>query len=989
MNHLRAAGCGICLSLVFSFSSYGPPLCTGSQVPSTVVASATTISESDGVTAQFIFTLGGPVGNDTQLTLQFSGTAANGVDCESLPTQVAIPAGQTTATLTVTPIPDAETEGTETVTVTITASDNVCVYVGSPNTATVSITEAISPLATALDGVNLVWLTGGDAAWSAQSSVTHDGVDAAQSGYIFDNQESWLQTSVNGPGTLTFWWKVSSEADFDWLRFHIDGVLQQQISGEVNWQQRSFSLPQGSHTLRWRYVKDSNSTSGQDRAWLDQVSFTPGSGAPMFVSHPVGQIAWEGANVTLSAVALGAAPLSQQWYFNATNLLAGATNASLVLNSMVAAQTGQYRLVATNTLGSATSTIAAVTFTNRSPLSRVLLFSDSLVASPFQAALATLGQAYEGFFDEASFNWAVNSADHARTLVIVDAPQYIYTFSSLASFINGGGRVLIQAYSLVNSPTLATTFQVALENRSSTPLPLHDWGGSPLFTSLSSPVNFSEINLTEDAQRLHPLAGARAVAGFTSDVVSGEAAVVIGNGGRTIVNGFYAEGAASTADAIQLAQNEIAFLVGVAEPPEPGDGTFVLASPMSTARYGHTATRLTDGQVVVVGGLDGGFNYLASAELYTPGSGTWSNAASLTTERVWHTATLLHNGKVLVAGGVNSGGALVSAELYNPASGVWEDATPLNRARYWHIATLLTNGHVLVAGGFDNTAHISSAELYDPNSGTWTLTNDMLTGRSSFTATLLTNGQVLVAGGIGDVNGTPTANAELFDPENGTWVATDPLVTARDTHSASLLPNGQVLVAGGWNNNYHSSMEIYDPVSRSWTPGDAVNDARGFHSATMLFNGRLLLAGGQNDFGTLASAQGYDPSDGTWSATSPLMHGRQSHTETLLPNGKVLITGGHYNYVPLASAELWDSGTVTPTAIRLTGVAALPGGGFRFSFTNAPGLSFSVLASTDLTLPLINWNNLGSVTEVSSGQYQFTDLQADADGKRFYRVRSP
>lgn len=565
---LRAVGCGLGLALAFNTTSHAAVICSGSPVSSTVVASTSSIAEGGGTAAQFVFTLGGPVGNDTHLTLQISGTASNGVDFQTLATQITIPSLQTTATLTLTPIPDAVTEGTETVTVTITASDNACVYLGSPNAATISIVEvANSGLATALDGPNLAWVTGGDAAWSELSTSTHDGVDAAESGFIFDSQESWLETSVNGPGTLTFWWKVSSEPDFDWLRFHIDGVLQQQISGEVNWQQRSFQLPQGSHTLRWRYVKDSNGAFGQDRAWLDQVSFTPASGVPLIVAQPASQIAWAGANVTLNAVALGAAPLKQQWYFSATNAIAGATNAWLVLNDILAAQAGQYRLVVSNTLGSATSSIAAVTFTNYSPVAQILLFSDSLTASPFESALANLGQTFQGFSDEPTFNAAVNTADRPSTLIIVDAPQWSYAFSSLAGFVSGGGRVLIQAYSFAGSPTLAATFQVAVESRSSTPLPLYDWGGSPLFAGLSSPLGFTEINLDEDVQRLHPLNGARSVAGFSGGPVPGEAGVVIGNGGRTIVNGFYVEGATSGTDAVQLAQNEITFLFGTVVPP--------------------------------------------------------------------------------------------------------------------------------------------------------------------------------------------------------------------------------------------------------------------------------------------------------------------------------------------------------------------------------------------------------------------------------------
>ena len=86
-----------------------------------------------------------------------------------------------------------------------------------------------------------------------------------------------MQTTVtNGPGTLTFWWSVLSEAGYDYLEFYLDGILQNgRISGEVNWNQQSFDIAAGSHSLRWRYVKDIGISSGQDRGWVDQVNFAP------------------------------------------------------------------------------------------------------------------------------------------------------------------------------------------------------------------------------------------------------------------------------------------------------------------------------------------------------------------------------------------------------------------------------------------------------------------------------------------------------------------------------------------------------------------------------------------------------------------------------------------------------------------------------------------------------------------------------------------
>ena len=147
---------------------------------------------------------------------------------------------------------------------------------GSTNSDPAALTVNLPvTLAEALDATDLVWTSGGAAGWSGETGTTHDGIDAAASGVIDDSQESWVETTVTGPGVLTFWWKVSSEASFDLLRFARNGAEQFNISGEVGWQQRNVSIPSGDQTLRWRYTKDSSEGFGTDQGWLDQVVFTP------------------------------------------------------------------------------------------------------------------------------------------------------------------------------------------------------------------------------------------------------------------------------------------------------------------------------------------------------------------------------------------------------------------------------------------------------------------------------------------------------------------------------------------------------------------------------------------------------------------------------------------------------------------------------------------------------------------------------------------
>jgi len=119
--------------------------------------------------------------------------------------------------------------------------------------------------------------TGGSANWAIQSTNVNGGANASGSGVIADSQTSFMEYTVivpAGGATLSFYYEVSSETSYDYLRFYIDGVQQNQWSGSVPYTQQTYVLATGTQTLRWAYEKDSSQSNGNDAAYIDDVLIT-------------------------------------------------------------------------------------------------------------------------------------------------------------------------------------------------------------------------------------------------------------------------------------------------------------------------------------------------------------------------------------------------------------------------------------------------------------------------------------------------------------------------------------------------------------------------------------------------------------------------------------------------------------------------------------------------------------------------------------------
>ncbi len=368
----------------------------------------------------------------------------------------------------------------------------------------------------------------------------------------------------------------------------------------------------------------------------------------------------------------------------------------------------------------------------------------------------------------------------------------------------------------------------------------------------------------------------------------------------------------------------LAFVVQSTPSETPIDVTPGVALQVSRAY--HTATRLADGKILLVGGSqDGGWG-LADVEIFDPAAGQTSRAAPLRTAQHNHTATLLPDGRVLVVGGYSEGW-LNDAEVYNPSTDTWTAVPPRYSHGPYHTATLMKDGRVLVVGGGIGSCQATErVEIFNPQTNAWTEAKSLEFSRNTHTAVLLDDGRVLVIGGWSTWKDCgsfpPDGDAMLYDPQTNSWTATGPMVTPRNFGASVRLLDGRVLVAGGFTYEnpvpkIWASTEIYDPVSNTWTAAADLAQARYTHVLVLLPDGQVLAVGGARDADYLwgedsfvHEIERYDPAANEWRIVGELPQPRAVATATLLPDGRVWLAGGRNDTTYFS--DTWLIGPRTP-----------------------------------------------------------------------------
>jgi hypothetical protein len=130
------------------------------------------------------------------------------------------------------------------------------------------------------------WQFSGNQNWTVTNINPYEGVYSARSGAITHSQLTALslQYEVYVEDTLSFWLRVSSEQNYDYLRFYLNGTKLGEWSGTVPWQKAFYVIPAGNHTFKWEYSKDGSVNAGEDACWIDYITFPPAELEALFIT---------------------------------------------------------------------------------------------------------------------------------------------------------------------------------------------------------------------------------------------------------------------------------------------------------------------------------------------------------------------------------------------------------------------------------------------------------------------------------------------------------------------------------------------------------------------------------------------------------------------------------------------------------------------------------------------------------------------------------
>ncbi|MBG0858603.1 MAG: hypothetical protein IQL11_03800, partial [Bacteroidales bacterium] len=132
------------------------------------------------------------------------------------------------------------------------------------------------------------WVNIGLKPWIITANSPYEGSLSARSGVILHNESSSLKIRVEytEADSLKFFYKVSSENNYDYLIFKVNGKEVFRKSGETVWEKKVIPMPAGFNEMEWIYRKDQSVSNGQDCAYIDMIDFA-GPGSVRYVQRDI------------------------------------------------------------------------------------------------------------------------------------------------------------------------------------------------------------------------------------------------------------------------------------------------------------------------------------------------------------------------------------------------------------------------------------------------------------------------------------------------------------------------------------------------------------------------------------------------------------------------------------------------------------------------------------------------------------------------------
>lgn len=592
---------------------------------------------------------------------------------------------------------------------------------------------------------------------------------------------------------------------------------------------------------------------------------TPVANNVSITSQPSSSSVLLGNTHTFTVAATGTGSLSYQWSLNNVDI-DGATS-----NSYVASDAGTYKVSVTSTVNgvgtSVTSNSATLSFTAATISSHP---TDIYVTSGQSRSIGIgisipngLTVTYQWYRDNIAIDGAI-----AQTYMASLQGQYKV---QVTSYRNGKTDVQYSnsaAVTVVSPPSITDFDAVArsIADGNEAQLVGVFTGGTGVITPGNiSVTSGQQVSVWPNANTTYTLIVTNAAGTQTAQTLQ----ITVTTGSFTNASNAMSVNRWSGSSAVTLSNGKVIIFGSPNQSVftdifDPATNSFTRTGDMNPGdmnlgRKDAAAVLLPNGKVLAIGGrknTPSANDATNLVEIYDPATGTWSVTNHLLTARKYHFAIVLSNGKVLVGGGVSDTGArLLTSELYDPVSGTWSYTGNMPSERSSMGVALLPNGNVFIAGGYGYESgvwkQLSSSAEYDVTAGTWSpIAATMNSSHGDGLVTVaLSDGRILIAGGQ-LAGGEATTVIDIYDPTTHTFVSSAVqrnLSVRRAFFTAHLLQDGKVVFIGGEDGvgGITSTVEVYDPVQNlSVLQVRTMPYERRMHSSAMLLDGRVLIVGG-------------------------------------------------------------------------------------------------------------------------------------------------